>query len=86
MCMTLPARVVALDPLGATVETEGRPSHVSTVLEPDVGVGDWVLVSAGTVVRRLEPGQADEIRRTLLEAMALEDAEASEAGAAVEGR
>jgi hypothetical protein len=38
------------------------------------------------VVRRLEPEQADEIRRTLLEAMALEEAEASGLGAPVEGR
>ncbi len=86
MCMSLPALVVALDPLGATVETEGRRSHASTVLEPEARVGDWVLVSAGTVVRRLEPEQADEIRRTLLEAMALEEAEASGLGAPVEGR
>ncbi len=35
------------------------------LLEPDLQVGDWVLVSSGTVVRRLDFDQAGEIRRAI---------------------
>jgi hydrogenase maturation factor len=31
------------------------------LLEPDLEVGDWVLVTSGTVVRRLDPDQAAEM-------------------------
>jgi hydrogenase maturation factor len=32
---------------------------------PDVSVGDWALVAAGTVLRRLEPDEATELRDLL---------------------
>ncbi len=75
MCLSLPARVVAVDPLGATVETEGRLGRAITALVPDLAVGDWVLVSAGTVIERLDPERARLIRDTLREAAALEEAD-----------
>jgi hydrogenase expression/formation protein HypC len=75
MCVSLPARVVAVDPLGATVETEGRRSRAITLLVPDIAVDEWVLVNAGTIVERLEPERAALIRETLREAIALEEAE-----------
>jgi hydrogenase assembly chaperone HypC/HupF len=65
MCIGFPGRVVAIDPLGAIVETEGRRRRASTLLRPDVAIGDWVTVAAGTVVDRLEPGQAMEIQALL---------------------
>lgn len=75
MCLTLPGRVVAVDPLGATVDFGGRTRRASTIMVPEVAVDDWVIVSMGTVLQRLDPAVADEMRRTLLEAIALEDAE-----------
>jgi hydrogenase expression/formation protein HypC len=77
MCLSLPARVVAVDPLGATVEAAGRLSRAITVLVPDLAVGDWVLVSAGTVIERLDPERAALIRETLRQAADLEEAERS---------
>lgn len=65
MCIGFPGRVVAIDPLGAIVETEGRRRRASTLLRPDIAIGDWVTVAAGTVVDRLEPGQATEIQALL---------------------
>jgi hydrogenase assembly chaperone HypC/HupF len=75
MCLTLPGRVVALDALGATIETDGRLRRASTIVVPEVEVGDWVLVGMGTILQRLEPEAAAQMRETLLEAIALEDAE-----------
>lgn len=76
MCLTFPGRVVALDDAGATVETEGRTRRASTLFHPDVEVGEWVVVAAGTIVERLDDETADLMRESLLEAIRLDDADA----------
>ncbi len=76
MCVGFPGQVVSVDELGASVDQEGRVRRASTLLVPDVAPGDWVFVAAGSIVERLDPQEAQEIRATLLEAIALEDAEA----------
>jgi hydrogenase assembly chaperone HypC/HupF len=75
MCLAFPGRVTAVDEAGAVVETEGRVRRAATLLHPEVTVGDWVLVAMGTVVERLEPEQAAEIRAALLRAVALDGAD-----------
>ena len=65
MCVTWPAQVVAIDAQGATVDTEGRRRRASTVIVPDVAVGEWVLVGMGTILERLDPGVAQEMRDAL---------------------
>ena len=77
MCVGFPGQVTAIDDLGATVKTLGRERRASTLLMPDVLVGDWVYVAAGTIVERLDPVEAAAIRKLLLEAAALEAAEAA---------
>lgn len=78
MCLELPSRVVELDGDSAVVDTEGRRFRASTLVVPDAAVGDWVVVVAGTIVDRLTPAEAGEIRATLLGAIA-----ADRAGAAI---
>jgi hydrogenase assembly chaperone HypC/HupF len=63
MCLMAPARVVAIDGAMCQVETGGRVDKASMMLEPDLVVGDWVLVNAGTVVRVLDEDQAAEMTR-----------------------
>lgn len=58
MCLTAPARVLALDANGATVLLGGLERRASTLVVPDVAVGDWVIVAAGTILERLEPPEA----------------------------
>lgn len=79
MCIGFPGMVVAVDELGATVAQDGRLRRASTLLIPDIAPGDHVLVAAGSIVERLDANEAELIRATLLEAIALElaDAEAS---------
>ena len=50
MCLGFPGRVVAIDRAGATIDTEGRRRRASTLLLPDLEIGEWVWVAAGTVV------------------------------------
>ena len=61
MCIMAPARVVAVDGTLCEVETGGRVDKASMMLEPDLLVGDWVLVNSGTVVRKLDEDQAAEM-------------------------
>jgi hydrogenase expression/formation protein HypC len=56
-----PARVVAVDGQLCQVEIGGRVDTASMMLEPDLAVGDWVLVNSGTVVRVLDDDQAAEM-------------------------
>jgi hydrogenase assembly chaperone HypC/HupF len=70
MCLGFPGRVVAIDRAGATIDTEGRRRRASTLLLPDLEIGEWVWVAAGTVVERVPPGDVDDIRMTLQAAIA----------------
>lgn len=85
MCIAFPGRVVAIDAVGAVVETEGRRRRASTLLLSDVAVGDWVTVAVGTIVERLEPDQAAQIQDVLRAAIALELGDRSVAGATDQG-
>jgi hydrogenase expression/formation protein HypC len=63
MCLMMPGRVVAVDGQICEVETSGQVDKASMMLEPDLAVGDWVLVNSGTVVRVLDADQAAEMGR-----------------------
>lgn len=65
MCIDDPGIVIALEAGEAIVETAGRRRRASTLLLPDVRIGDPVTVVAGTIVDRLDPAEAAEIRRIL---------------------
>ena len=49
----------------AVVEMEGRRRRASLMLMPDLRPGEWVVVSAGTVIERLDPEHAAEITALL---------------------
>jgi len=65
MCLDFPGRVVARDGVLALVETEGRRRHASTLLFPDLAVGEWVYVTAGTVIERMAAAEARQIAQLL---------------------
>ena len=82
MCLMAPARVVSVDGSICQVELGGRIDPASMILEPDLQVGDWVLVNSGTVVRRLDPDQAEEMSAALATMFALADEADAQADAA----
>ena len=61
MCLMMPGQVVSVDGETCEVTTAGQTDRASMMLEPDLKVGDWVLVNSGTVVRVLEEDQAAEM-------------------------
>jgi hydrogenase expression/formation protein HypC len=74
MCIAFPARVVAVDETGATVDQAGRRRRASLLLVPDAAPGDWVIVASGAVLRRLAPAEAQELIDTLTAATTAADA------------
>ena len=46
-------------------------TRIDPALLPDIAVGDWVVVAAGTIVERLSPAEAAEIEEMLDQARAL---------------
>jgi hydrogenase expression/formation protein HypC len=68
MCIAYPGQVLEIADGAALVETDQRQRRASLLLVPETAVGDWVVVSAGTVLRVLDPDEAAEIRALLDEA------------------
>jgi hydrogenase expression/formation protein HypC len=83
VCIAAPARILEIEEGSAVIELDGRRRRASLVRAPAVAVGDWALVAAGSVLRRLEPDEAAELadllRPARLAAMDPPDREASRA-------
>jgi len=65
MCLALPAKVLAIEADYAIVDLDGHVRRASLLRLPDVSVGDWALVAAGAVLRRLDDVEAADIRDLL---------------------
>ena len=65
MCLTAPARVIAVNGEMALVDLDGVPRRASLVLLPDASVGDWVLVASGLVLEVLDQAEVDALQQLL---------------------
>ena len=65
MCLTAPALVLSVAGAFAVVEQDGRRRRASLLLLNGVRPGDWLLVGAGTALRRLEADEALELTELL---------------------
>lgn len=72
MCVTAPARVLAVEEGSATVLLGGRERRASTLVVPEVEVGDWVIVAAGTILQRLDAEEARQLAAAVGEAYGAE--------------
>jgi hydrogenase assembly chaperone HypC/HupF len=61
MCLDFCARVVEREGDHVIVESAGMRRRATTLLAPDVAVGDWVRVAIGSVIERLDPAAAHDI-------------------------
>lgn len=62
MCLAIPARVVALNGLEASVDLGGVRKTVSVALVPEAQVDDYVIVHVGHAIGLIDP---EEARQTL---------------------
>ena len=77
MCLVQPGRVLAIDGVTATVDLDGRIRRASLLLGPEVAPRDWVLVAAGTVLRRLEADDDLELAEAIRAALRATDGRAT---------
>jgi hydrogenase expression/formation protein HypC len=70
MCLTGPARLLAVDGPTGVVDVDGRRRRASLLFVPEAVPGDWLLVGAGTALRRLEPDEARELGDLIATAVA----------------
>ena len=62
MCLAIPALVVSIDNLNATVDIAGVRKDISIALVPEVVIGDYVIVHVGFAIGVVDPNEA---QRTL---------------------
>jgi len=60
MCLAVPGKIVEKSSEIALVDIMGNRMEVSTVLTPDAGVNDWVLVHAGFAIAEIDEAAARE--------------------------
>lgn len=64
MCLTIPAKIISLEKDKATVDFSGEKQKVDTQLVK-VKVGDYVMVSNGFVIKKVNKKEAEEILKIL---------------------
>lgn len=63
MCLAVPAKIIDLNNQMARVEVGGLTRDASTMLLPDAGVGDYVLIHAGFAISIVDEEAALETIR-----------------------
>ncbi len=61
MCLAVPMRVIEINGNKAVVESRGVETLVDITLYPDLDLDDMVLIHAGFVIEKLDPGAARDI-------------------------
>jgi len=64
MCLTIPAKVISLEKGKATVDFAGRKQKVDTQLVK-IKAGDYVIVSNGFAIKKVNKKEAEEILKIL---------------------
>jgi hydrogenase assembly chaperone HypC/HupF len=72
MCISIPGCVVAIRENEAEIDVLGAPRTASTLMRPEVQVGDYVLTSAGMIVEILDAADAETSIALFRELMMLE--------------
>ncbi len=61
MCLAIPAKLVEAKGDEGFADLHGTLLPVSLMLSPEARVGDWVLVHAGFVIKKLDAAEATSV-------------------------
>ncbi|MGA1861823.1 HypC/HybG/HupF family hydrogenase formation chaperone [Deferribacter thermophilus] len=68
MCLGLPGKVLEIKDFSAVVDIAGTKREVSTMmLAEEIEVGDYVMVHVGFAIAKMDPKEAEETLKTILE-------------------
>lgn len=80
MCLAVPGKVLERRGDEALVDMQGNRLTVSTILTPEVGEADWVLVHAGFAIATLDEREALETWDYLRQALGEDPSPISDSG------
>lgn len=60
MCLAIPAKIISVEDLSATVEMTGVQKTIDISLTPDVAPNDWVIVHVGFSLQKIDEAKAKE--------------------------
>lgn len=68
MCLGFPGKVLEIGEFTAIVDIAGTKREVSLAMLPDeIEIGDYVMVHVGFAIAKMDPKEAEETLKTLLE-------------------
>ena len=67
MCLAIPAKVISVEGSTARVTIEDVEYTASLLLLNDVNPGDFIMLHAGFAIEKVDPEEADETMRLLVE-------------------
>ena len=67
MCLAIPAKVIRVEGSYALVSIEDVEYNASLLLLDNISPGDFVLLHAGFAIEKIDPDEAAETMRLLLE-------------------
>lgn len=67
MCLAIPAKILKINGSMAQVDMMGNEREISTVLVPEIQIGEYVLVHAGFAISIIDEENAKETEELLLE-------------------
>ena len=76
MCLAVPAKVIELENEMATVDLDGVRRAVSTLMVPDLALGDYVITHAGFALHKVDEADAQkslDLLREMVDAVAAQE-------------
>jgi hydrogenase expression/formation protein HypC len=67
MCLAIPAKVIRVEGSSALVRIEDVEYNASLMLLDNVSPGDFILLHAGFAIEKIDPDEAAETMKLLLE-------------------
>ena len=71
MCLAIPAKIIKIEDIVATIDVDGVQREASLLLLEDAMVGEYVIVHAGFAIQRIDEAAAMETLNLLREAAEL---------------
>jgi hydrogenase expression/formation protein HypC len=58
MCLAIPAKIIEINDLMATIDMEGTQREASLLLLEDAKIGEYVIVHAGFAIHKIDEEEA----------------------------
>lgn len=71
MCLAIPAKIIEINDLMATIDMEGTQREASLLLLEDAKIGEYVIVHAGFAIHKIDEEEAMASLKVLRELAAM---------------